>query len=51
MFHEIKKAYDVLIDPLSRNKYNAGLKFEALAKMTPRRRVTRASRRYFDAGN
>jgi hypothetical protein len=51
MFHEIKKAYDVLIDPLSRNKYNAGLKFEALAKMTPRRHVTRASRRCSAAGN
>jgi hypothetical protein len=36
MFHEIKKAYDILIDPLSRNKYNAGLMFEAMSKMTPR---------------
>lgn len=35
MFEKIKQAYDVLSNLESRNKYNAGLMFEKLAKMTP----------------
>lgn len=31
-FEEIKDAFDVLIEPLARNKYNAGLMFEAMAR-------------------
>lgn len=31
MFESVKDAYNVLIDPLSRNKYNAGLMFEQMA--------------------
>lgn len=31
MFETVKDAYNVLIDPLSRNKYNAGLMFEQMA--------------------
>lgn len=32
MFEKCKEAYDTLSDPLSRNRYNAGLMFEAMAK-------------------
>ncbi len=32
MFESVKDAYNVLIDPLSRNKYNAGLMFEQMAR-------------------
>lgn len=32
MFEQVKDAYQVLIDPLTRNKYNAGLMFEQMAK-------------------
>jgi hypothetical protein len=32
MFERVKEAYDVLSDPMSRNRYNAGLAFEAMAK-------------------
>lgn len=32
MFEKCKEAYDTLSDPLSRNRYNAGLMFEAIAK-------------------
>jgi hypothetical protein len=35
MFHKVKAAYDVLSNPLTRNKYNAGLQFEKMAKMGP----------------
>lgn len=36
MFEKIKEAYDVLSDTTKRNKYNAGLLFERMAKMTPK---------------
>jgi len=36
MFEKIKEAYDVLSDQLRRNKYNAGLAFERMAKLSPR---------------
>jgi len=35
MFEKIKQAYDVLSNQELRNKYNAGLAFERMAKMTP----------------
>lgn len=35
MFEKIKQAYDVLSNRESRNKYNAGLMFERMAKCTP----------------
>lgn len=38
MFEQVKDAYQVLSDPLSRNKYNAGLMFEQMAKMGPNTR-------------
>jgi hypothetical protein len=36
MFEKIKEAYDVLSNPETRNKYNAGLMFERMAKMSPK---------------
>lgn len=41
MFESVKDAYQVLIDPLSRNKYNAGLMFE---QMTMQGRYSRPNK-------
>jgi hypothetical protein len=38
MFEKCKQAFDVLNDPPSRNKYNAGLMFEQMAKLSPQGR-------------
>jgi hypothetical protein len=39
MFEKCKEAYDTLCDPLSRNRYNAGLMFEAIAKTSRHNRA------------
>jgi hypothetical protein len=52
MFEKVKEAYDILSDQLLRNKYDAGLHFEKMARMGPAaHRWRRNGTNYIGASN